>query len=92
MKLFIILYAVGFIRTLLVIAIIYFGIRLVTRYILPMLVNKGVKNMQQKMYDQQKQHQRSQRPEGDVTIEKNKTQNKNTSQNNSEYVDFEEVD
>lgn len=91
MNLFILLYLVGFLRTILVIALIYFGIKVVTRYILPMLVDKGVKNMQQKMYEQQ-HGKGSKRPEGEVTIEnKNKNQQSN-SRNNGEYVDFEEVD
>jgi hypothetical protein len=89
MYLFIVLYLVGFLRTLFVIAIIYFGIRILTRYILPLLVDKGVKNMQQKMQNQQQQN-RPKRPEGEVTIETPKN-NKNNS-TRGEYVDFEEVD
>ena len=92
MELVVLLYLVGFIRTIFVIAIIYFGIRIITRYILPMLVDKGVKNMQQKMQNQQRQSQQPSRPEGEVTIEKNQTGGSNNSQNKGEYVDFEEVD
>ena len=91
MNLFIILYLVGFLRTLAVIALIYFGIRLVTRYILPMLVDKGVKNMQQKMQDQQRQN-RPRRPEGEVTIEQNRNSGEKSNNNKGEYVDFEEVE
>ena len=91
MDLLIILYLVGFVRTLLVIAIIYFGIKIITRYILPMLVNKGVKNMQQKMQDQQRQQQHSTKREGEVTIEQ-KRQSNNSNQKKGDYVDFEEVD
>jgi hypothetical protein len=57
-----------------------------------MLVEKGVKNMQQKMYEQQRQSQRSTRPPGDVTIEYNSKTGKNSSQTKGEYVDFEEVE
>ena len=92
MELLVLLYLVGFIRTLLVIVIIYFGIRIVTRYILPLLVDKGIKNMQQKMQNQQRQHQQTTRPEGEVTIEKDRNQGSKNSQNQGEYVDFEEVD
>jgi uncharacterized membrane protein (DUF106 family) len=92
MELVVLLYLVGFIRTLLVIAIIYFGIRIITRYVLPLLVDKGMKNMQQKMQNQQRQNQRPSRPEGDVTIEKNQNRGSNSSKNQGEYVDFEEVD
>lgn len=92
MKLLIILYLFNFIRTLFIIAVIYFAIRVFSRYILPMLVDKGVKNMQQKMYEQQRQNQHSTRREGEVTIEKNKQQNKKYNPDKGEYVDFEEVD
>jgi len=92
MNLLILLYLTNFLRTLFIIAIIYYGIRLFSRYILPMLVDKGLKNMQQKMQDQQRQNQRSTRPPGDVTIEGNPQRSKNGSQIKGEYVDFEEVD
>lgn len=90
MNLFITLFLVGFIRTLAIIAIIYFGIRIISKYILPMLVDKGIKNMQQKMQNPQ-QNQKPSRPDGEVTIENNKKGNNNT-QNRGDYVDFEEVD
>lgn len=92
MNLFIVLYLVGFIRTLFVIGVIYFAIRLISRYLLPMLVEKGVKNMQQKMNEQQKQNQRSARSDGDVTIEYDKKNNPNNNPKQGDYVDFEEVD
>ena len=88
---FITLYIVNFLRTIFVIAIIYFGIRLITRFILPFLVDKGIKNMQQKMQDQQKRNQ-ARRPEGEVTIESKPTSKHNHSDNKGEYIDFEEVD
>ncbi len=92
MNLLIILYLVNFLRTILIIAVIYYGIRLFSRYVLPLLVDKGLKNMQQKMQNQQQQNQRPSRPDGEVTIEDNKRDNKNRSQNKGDYVDFEEVD
>lgn len=91
MSLLIVLYITNFIKTLFIIAVIYYGIRIFTRYILPSIVDKGIKNMQQKMYDQQRQ-QRPSRPEGDVIIEKNQRNSQNTGQNQGEYVDFEEVE
>ncbi len=91
MNLFIVLYLVNFIRTIIIIVIIYFGIRLITRYVLPLIIDKSVKNMQQKMYDQQRQNQRSRRQEGEVTVEKKNSGSKND-RDEGEYVDFEEVD
>jgi hypothetical protein len=92
MQFLIILFLVNFIRTLFIIAIIYYAIRIVTRYVLPLLIDKGVKNMQQKMYNQQNQNQRQTRREGEVTIEDKKNANKNNIQDKGEYVDFEEVE
>ncbi|HKI87802.1 MAG TPA: DUF4834 family protein [Draconibacterium sp.] len=92
MNLLVILYFVGFLRTVFVIAIIYLVVRAFSRYILPMLVEKGVKNMQQKMYEQQRQNQQSNKHEGEVTIEYNDKDKKNRNQNEGDYVDFEEVD
>lgn len=92
MDLLIILFLVGFVRTLLIIVIIYYGIRIVSKYLLPLLVDKGVKKMQQKMQDQQRQHQQPFRADGEVTIEADKKGNKNTEKDKGEYVDFEEVE
>jgi hypothetical protein len=92
MNLLIILVITNFLKTLFIIVLIYYAIRLVTRYILPLLVDKGLKNMQQKMQEQQRQNQRSTRPPGEVTIEYNKNTGKSNSQIKGEYVDFEEVE
>jgi len=92
MELFIHLYLLNFIRTVVIIAAIYFVVRLFTRYILPVILNKKIKDMQQKMHNQQKQHQRTNRSEGDVTIEHDNSRNKNRGKSDGEYVDFEEVE
>ena len=91
MTLFITLYIYNFLRTLFVIAVIYFGFRFIMRYLFPKIIDKGMKNMQQKMQDQQKQ-QRPRRPEGEVTVEKPRSNSRNNKSDNGEYVDFEEVD
>jgi hypothetical protein len=92
MYLFILLYLFNFLRTLLVIVILYYGIRLVVRYLFPMLLDRGLKNMQQKMQDQQRNQQRSNRREGEVTIEGQPSKGKKNDRSGGEYVDFEEVD
>jgi len=92
MNFLVILFLVNFLKTLFIILLIYYGVKFVTRYLLPILVDKGMKNMQQKMQDQQRQNQRSTRPPGEVTIEQNKNSGKSSSQLKGEYVDFEEVE
>ena len=91
MNLLILLYLINFVRTLVIILAIYLGIRLIRRYILPMIIDKGIKNMQEKMHDQQRHQQKPHRPEGDVTIETPES-NSRQRKDDGEYVDFEEVD
>ena len=92
MILFILLNIVSFVRTIFIIAIIYYAIKLFSRLVLPSLVQKGVKNMQQKMYEQQRQQQRSGKREGEVTIENNRNNQQKSTRDSGVYVDFEEVD
>jgi hypothetical protein len=87
-----ILFLVGFVRTLVIIVVIYFAVRLFNRYVLPIILNKKIKDMQQKMHERQKQNQQPNRSEGDVTIEYDKRRDKNRNQSDGEYVDFEEVE
>lgn len=92
MVLLILLYIPKFIITIVVIILLYYGFKLLSRFILPLLIDKGMKSMQQKMREQQHQQQ-PKRPEGEVTIEGQPGQNdKNNQKNNGEYIDFEEVD
>lgn len=92
MILFVLLYLFNFLRTLFIIVLIYFGFRILVRYIFPMLLDKGIKNMQQKMRDQQRGHQHPKRPEGEVTIEGQPGKGKKNNRSEGEYIDFEEVD
>jgi len=82
---------IGFIRTIVVLVIIFYAIRLFTRYVMPLLLHKTIRDMQSKMKDQMKEQQRQGRREGEVTLERNPNQKGNNS-NRGEYVDFEEVD
>lgn len=88
----IILYLTNFIKTVLIIAGIYFFIKYVFRWLFPFLFQQGMKNMQRKMEDQIRDQQRYYRREGDVTIENNRTKKSGISRDEGEYVDFEEVD
>jgi hypothetical protein len=91
MNLAIILVITNFLRTLFIILFIWYGIKLVSKYILPMMLHKTVKNMQSRVEEQVKQQQQSRRPEGEVTIENKRGSNGSKFQE-GEYVDFEEVD
>jgi uncharacterized membrane protein (DUF106 family) len=92
MILFIILYLIGFLRTIIIIAVIYFAIRILTKYVIPILFDKKLKDMQQKMQEHQQQQQRNSRNEGDVTIEYDKRKRRNNDNEEGEYIDFEEIE
>lgn len=89
---FVLLYIPKLIITVAIILLIYYGIRIFSRYVLPLLIDKGIKNMQQKMQDQQRGKQPPSRPEGEVTIEGQPQNKKNKQGDSGEYIDFEEVD
>jgi Domain of unknown function (DUF4834) len=91
MNLAVLLVITNFIRTLLVILFIWYGIKLVTKYVFPLMLNKTMKNMQSRMEQQIRKQQRGDRREGEVTVE-SKKQNGSSKSNEGEYVDFEEVD
>jgi|TARA_B110000208_G_scaffold51660_1_gene67851 hypothetical protein len=86
----------GFLRTLLIILIVYYSFRFLARIFAPLLLKRVVGNMQAKAkkQNQQKNQQteNSSTKEGETIIDKNP--NSKTQGNNSvgEYVDFEEID
>jgi uncharacterized membrane protein (DUF106 family) len=92
MNLFITLYIINFLRTIIIIAVIYFAIRIISRYVIPILFEKKLKDMQQKMQEHQRQQQSNNKREGDVTIEYDRRNRRSNSDNDGEYVDFEEVE
>jgi hypothetical protein len=92
MELLVLLFLTNFIRTLIIIVVVYYAFRFVARYVFPFLLDKGIKNMQNKVYEQQRQSQRATRQPGDVTVENNNRQGRSVNQNKGEYVDFEEVE
>jgi UPF0716 family protein affecting phage T7 exclusion len=82
---------IGFIRTVLVLLIIYYAVRLIARFVLPMVFRKTISNMQSRMQQQMREQQRQGKREGEVTIERNPN-HPNRNQQAGDYVDFEEVD
>ena len=92
MNLLVLLFLTNFIRTIVIIVVIYYAFRFISRYLFPFLLDRGIKNMQNKVYEQQRQGQRATRQPGEVTIENNSRQARAANQNRGEYVDFEEVE
>ena len=73
------------IRFLLILFIIYFVIRIFSRYVLPTYV----KNMRNQYENQQNKYSRNN--EGDVTINTKPTKEKKISKDEGDYVDYEEI-
>ena len=86
----------GFLRTLLIISIVYYSFRFLARIFAPLLLKKVVGNMQAKAkkHHQQKNQQRedSSTKEGETIIDKNPSSKNQGNNSVGEYVDFEEID
>jgi len=85
------LYLTNFVKTLFIIVVIYFVGKFIFRWLIPVLLQHTVKNMQQKMEQNMRDQQRSYRREGEVTIENNKTKKSTIPRDEGEYVDFTEI-
>lgn len=87
--------ATGIVRTLLIIILIYYGMKIITRIFAPLLLKYMAKKAAERFggsYNEfQKKQQDTSKREGEVTIDKmpnTKTSNKDV----GEYVDYEEID
>lgn len=84
----------GFLRTILIILLIYYGAKILTRLFAPYLLKYLSKKAEKRFGGQFGGYQQPQRPqkEGEVSIDK--VPNINTSSNKEvgEYVDYEEVE
>lgn len=92
MELFVVLYITNLLKTLFIILIIFYLLRIVGRYLFPFLIQKGVNSMQNKMNNQYWEKQRTSKREGEVTIERDRSGRSGSRQQEGEYIDFEEVD
>ncbi|WP_372766041.1 DUF4834 family protein [Lutibacter sp.] len=85
----------GLLRTLAIIVIVYYVIKFIGRYILPLFVRKIVDNVEKKMRDQQQQHQNQQEKSsgkvGETVIAKKPSDYKEGNKDVGDYVDYEEV-
>lgn len=77
------------IRTLLILVLIYYGFKLLVRFLFPILIkrfiNKQANNFNGNFQDQQK------KPDGDVHVNSTTKQNSKTDQL-GDYVEYEEVE
>jgi len=85
----------GLLRTLAIIVIVYYGIKFIGRYILPLFVGKIIDNVEKKMRDQQQQFNNQQQNTtgkvGETIIAKKPSDYKEGNKKIGDYVDYEEV-
>jgi len=86
----------GLLRTILIIVLIYYGVKVLSRIFAPFLIKYAAKKAEQRFGGQfgqfqGRQQQEKPKPEGEVSIDKmpnTKTSNKDV----GDYVDYEEID
>jgi len=81
----------GLFRTILIIIIVYYVLKFVSKYILPIILKKAVNKVQKDMNNQFEQEQKSKVNVGETSVD---YAPKNNSSNNNvgEYIDYEELD
>ena len=82
----------GFLRTILIIMLIYYGIKFLGRLLAPVLLKRFAKKMQDRFQQQYQDPQNPPQEEGKVTLEKTNTSTKTKLDDVGDYVDFEEVE
>ncbi len=86
---------VGFFRTILIILLVYYGVKILTRLFAPYFLRYMSKKMQQKFggqFQQQQERQNPKQKEGETVIDKVPQQHKTSDKSVGEYVDYEEIE
>ncbi len=85
----------GFLRTILIILLIYYGIKILTRLFAPYFLRYMSKKMQERFggqFQQQQRQQPRQEKEGETVIDKVPKSNPNKDKKVGDYIDYEELD
>jgi hypothetical protein len=84
---------IGFVRTMLIIILIYYGLKVIGRLVFPMVFKRFVGKFEERVRNQQ-QHQNQQSNEkiGETSIDKKPNATKESNKDVGEYVDYEDVD
>lgn len=85
---------VGLLRTILIIILVYYGLKIIGRFAFPLLMKRFMGKVEKKFQEQQGQY-RKQEPTskvGDTVIDKKPGQHKKSNDDVGEYTDYEEVD
>jgi len=85
----------GFVRTILIIVLVWYGVKILSRIFAPLLMRYVAKKAEQKFGQQFGQHQHPQqakKKEGEISIDKKPQQGKTSNKDVGDYVDYEEID
>lgn len=87
----------GIVRTVLIILLVYYGFKFLTRLIAPIILKKMFNKMGsnfQSSFNNFSKQAHNQKKEGDIIIEKSKKKDKKTKSKKDvgDYIDYEEVD
>lgn len=85
---------VAFLRTLLIIVCVFYGIRLLIRFVFPWIIRSLLKKRMGAFYQNAPYQETSSKKEGDVSIKTNgkRSGNKDEKDQLGDYVNFEEVE
>jgi hypothetical protein len=92
MVLFILLNIVSFFRILVVIILVYYGFKVVMRFIAPKVVEKAADKLFQEMKNREASKGRQTVRQGDVTIDYSDKKPKQYKRGDGDYIEFEEID
>tara|TARA_B100000287_G_C20364801_1_gene675308 strand:- start:423 stop:683 length:261 start_codon:yes stop_codon:yes gene_type:complete len=83
-----------FLRTILIIFLVYYCLKLIGRLIAPFLIKKMANKMQDRFNRKFMNHQNTcqEAEEGTITIQNSKAKNKSNSKDIGDYIDFEEIE
>ncbi|MDH7445888.1 DUF4834 family protein [Aquimarina sp. 2201CG14-23] len=82
----------GVLKVILILLLIYYGLKILTRLFGPLLLKYVTKKAGEKFQQQFQQYQQPQSsPVGDTTIDK-KPKQKSSNKDVGEYIDYEEID
>lgn len=83
----------GFLRTILILILVYYALKWLGRILFPVLFQKAVRNFESKMRQEQGQTSTTdQVKEGETVIDRKPGPQRETNKNVGEYVDYEEID
>ena len=85
----------GLMKTILILVLIWYGIKILSRLFAPLLLRFVAKKAEQRFgqqFNAQQEKQHASQKEGETTIDGTPKQNKASNKNVGDYVDYEEID